>query len=468
MAADPPEISETPLENPSTTSGPNIEVPKSPEKRPEIPSPTNSAVKSPKDAAQEKEEEPPTLFYGYWKQGLYIKNPNKHFELKIGGKIMLDGGYLNSGSEIQTAFPDFYGAAGDFRKLSVAFSGNVWEKLDFKLEIDFANVQDIQDEWFRFPTIPVLKYLTFGHLKEPFSLENLSSLNYITFMEKALPNEPFAPGRNIGVLLDNRAKEDRRLTWALGWFLNTGSLSSVGDSRNQIDQTDGYNVSARVTGLPWYRDDGNNLLHLGVSYNYRNRDEAHSDSTIQFRARPESRLTDDRLIDTGDMTVEYVHIIDPEIAIVAGPLSFQGEFFYSWVNSGETYRFWGTYFYASVFLTGEHRIYNPSKGTFSSITPHENFELFGIFSKVEPDQDFKPHHGLGAFEIGARFSYMNLDDKDVQGGKEANVTVGLNWYFKSNARLILNYIYGNVKDREDPSIEDDWFNIFQARAQIYF
>ena len=41
-----------------------------------------------------EEQEPPTLFSGYWQQGLFIENPNHHFEMKIGGKIMADAGYI--------------------------------------------------------------------------------------------------------------------------------------------------------------------------------------------------------------------------------------------------------------------------------------------------------------------------------------------------------------------------------------
>lgn len=427
---------------------------------------------SPKTSAQAEPEndgqEPPTLFYGYWQQGLFIKNPNHHFEMKIGGKIMGDAGYIESSPEIQSAFPGFYGSVSDLRRLSVAFSGTVWQVLDFKTEMDFANVQDIKDQWIRFPTIPIIKYMTFGHIKEPFSLENLSSLNHITFMERSLANEPFAPGRNIGILFDNRAKKDRRLTWAFGGFLNTGSYSTNGDARNQIDQANGYNLSGRVTGLPWYCDEGKHLLHLGLSYNYRNRETVHAEAILQFRTRPESRLTDDRLIDTGEITVRDAHIFAPELAVVSGPFSFQGEFFYALVDAEEALRFWGIYGHASVFLTGESRIYNPSKGIFAAITPHENFEIFRDFSPDEPVQELRPRYGMGAFELGARYSYTDLNDREVKGGKEHNITTGLNWYFKTNIRIMLNYILIAVNDREDPPIENDWAHILQTRFQIHF
>ncbi len=87
---------------------------------------------------------------------------------------MADAGYIKSDDELKQAFPGLEGEAFKFRRVSVSFAGTIVEKVDFKVEIDFANVQDIKDEWLRFPGGPVLKFMTFGHIKEPFSLESLS------------------------------------------------------------------------------------------------------------------------------------------------------------------------------------------------------------------------------------------------------------------------------------------------------
>ena len=361
-----------------------------------------------KDTSQEsqKKKEPATLFRGYWKQGLIIEHPKKRFKIKIGGKFMVDGGYGFPGSEIQAAFPETDGWMGDVRIASLALSGNVWkQRIDFKFEIDFAHVQDIKDDWIRFPKVPVLKYLVFGHFKQPFSLEELSSLNYLTFMERGLPNEPFAPGRDIGIMAGNLLETQGWMTWRLGAFLNTGSLRTVGDARSQIERANGYDLSLRVTGLPWYRDDGKQVFHLGLSGNYRNRTTSNSDPVVQFSARPETRLISDRLISTGPIDADSAVIVAPELAIVSGPFSLQGEFFYAHVTAEEPLAFWGGYLYGSVFLTGEHRIYNRSNGTFSRLIPYQVFEPL-------KGKGF----GGGAVELGVRYSLVDLNDKDIRGG----------------------------------------------------
>ena len=441
--------------SPLTSDDSKSAVPSKTEAEPDsAPSSDNDASQ---DSAQEKEEHP-TLFRGYWKQGLIFEHPKKRFKFKRGGKFMMDGGYIDAGSELQAAFPEMAGWTGDIRIASVAVSGNVWkQRIDFKFEIDFAHVQDIKDDWIRFPKAPVLKHLVFGHFKQPFSLEQLSSLNYLTFMERALPNEPFAPGRDIGIMTGNLIQTQGRMTWRLGAFVNTGSLQTQGDARDQIEHANGYDLSLRVTGLPFYRDEGKHVVHLGLSGNYRNRTTSGSDPVVEFSARPETRLIRDRLIATGPILADSAVIAAPELAIVSGPFSLQGEVFYAHVNADDPLAFWGAYLYGSVFLSGEHRIYNRSNGTFSRLIPYRVFEpLKG-----------KGFRG-GAVELGLRYSTVDLNDKDVRGGEQTNLTGGLSWYIRSNLRLMFNYIHVRVKDRVEPEIDDDTAHIVQARFHIHF
>src|SRR5436189_82756 len=56
--------------------------------------------------------------------------------------------------------------------------------------------------------------------------------------------------------------------------------------------------------------------------------------------------------------------------------------------------------------------------------------------------------GLGAWQIGARFSYVNLNDKAVQGGLIYDWTFGLNWFLNPNVKFQANYI---VEHREGPT-----------------
>ena len=62
-------------------------------------------------------------------------------------------------------------------------------------------------------------------------------------------------------------------------------------------------------------------------------------------------------MDTGSIFSSGENLINIESALIHGPLSFQGEFFYMFTDAEEAGNpdFWGFYVYGSYFLTGEGR-----------------------------------------------------------------------------------------------------------------
>jgi hypothetical protein len=54
--------------------------------------------------------------------------------------------------------------------------------------------------------------------------------------------------------------------------------------------------------------------------------ESSSQSNAQVNPRPETYLTNDRLVNTGLFGLDRQTKINPELAIVSGPLSLQGEY----------------------------------------------------------------------------------------------------------------------------------------------
>jgi len=260
----------------------------------------------------------------------------------------------------------------------------------------------------------------------------------------------FSPGRNFGALaVGNRGGA---LTWSFGYFLNTGSLSFDGQSKDQLSAGNGIDLAIRITDLVQYQDDGRRLTHLGFSWSHGFRDGDREDPNAQLRTRPESFLTDVRLVDTGNLVNHRRDLIAIEAAWLNGPLSFQGEYFHAFTKSTEHLDFGGWYLSGSYVLTGETRKYRRAGGGFGEIKPVRSFHL--------------STGGWGALELALRYSSVDLNDKSVRGGKERNVTVGLNWYLTRKIRFMANYIYVNVKDRDEPPVSSGDANIFMARFQV--
>jgi phosphate-selective porin OprO/OprP len=302
--------------------------------------------------------------------------------------------------------------------------GSVYKNMEYKLQADFADGgADLKDVYLGLTDLSIGK-LRIGHFKEPFSLDELTSAKYITFLERGLPNA-FAPSRNSGFMLHDTALGNRA-TWAVGLFRDTD------DTGMDIDDG-GYNVTGRITGLPWYEDDGASLLHLGAAYSYRNPDDS-----LRYRSRPETHLTD-RFVDTLTFTSDQVDLLGLEAAWVEGPLSLQGEYVMASADlmGGSDPDFSGYYGQVSYFLTGEHRKYKASSAAFDRVKPRKNFAQGG---------------GCGAWELKARYSHIDLDSKTITGGELDDIAAGVNWYLNPNVRVMWDYIHADADDRGEADI----------------
>lgn len=95
-----------------------------------------------------------------------------------------------------------------------------------------------------------------------------------------------------------------------------------------------------------------------------------------------------------------------------------------------------------------------------------------MFKGVEvPERLRVSRGGAGVFELSARFSAIDLNDRRLDGGSERDLSVGLSWYPEPNVRLIANYVHGRVRpgeEQEDLGSRPFSFDVFVARAQIYW
>lgn len=310
---------------------------------------------------------------------------------------------------------------------------------EYRIEMDFALVgrPSFLDVWAGLKDVPGLGRLRVGHFFEPFSLERYTSNRFVTFMERALPDQPFAPARNMGVMATDTWL-DQRGTWAVGLF-RTDSDVFGDDTGDEFESA----LTARVTYLPWYDEasDGREYVHLGFGYSLR---DTNADQ-VRFRAQPEARLGSTTpnvpfLVDTGNVPAESYQLVGLEAAWVNGPFSVVSEYYAVPVNAAPTTTadclfFQGAYAQTSYFLTGEHRPYRRQNGTFDRVIPRRDFLRYR-----GPAKDKCVEVGPGAWEVAARVSGLDLDDGPVQGGRLTDVTLGLNWYLNPYLRVTANWV----------------------------
>jgi phosphate-selective porin OprO/OprP len=381
-----------------------------------------------------------------------MRGKYENFQFLIGGNIYYDAGRIESDRELEGAFHDLDGTHHDIRQLRLHTSAILMKSIEIRLDLDFTNKKQLMDNWIRISNVPVLNRFRFGHIKQPFSLEYTTSSRYITFMERSLPVTAFNPGRNFGIRYD-RGVSDRRFTWSAGAFVVTGAAEDLSDLRDQIDEHIGYSLALRASGLPYYSEEEKKLLHLGLSFTHNFVDDVSKHRKWGISTYPESRIQEDiKLVDTGPFEADNADILNLELAYVDGPFSLQSEYIVTFIDAEKSLRFWGIYASGSYFLTGEQREYNRASG---------------VFTGIKVKNAFHPLKGQwGALELAARFSYLDLNDEQISGGKEKNITLGLNWYLYQKTRLMFNYIHARVYDRDKPPVDEGDADFFILRFQF--
>ena len=253
--------------------------------------------------------------------------------------------------------------------------------------------------------------LDVGKMKEPISYE-LSGLSVL------LPHQerillPFFQTRSIGARLSGYLAGDR-ITWAAGAF-NDWLDSDVGQG------ADGNDYVARVTGLAFESEDKRDYLHLGLGYMWRGSD----DGTMKFAGKPESNVAD-RFVDTGNFPADHANEISWELLVNHRQFSLLAEGFNARVDSPETGypRFSGWYASGSWVLTGEHR-------------PYLRAQAYAAAPR--------PSRRMGAVELVAKYSRLDITDGTVDGGLFDKWYLGLNWWFSTQWKAGLGYGDGDLE-----------------------
>lgn len=270
--------------------------------------------------------------------------------------------------------------------------------------------------------------LTVGQHKQPTGMEQLSSSKNNDFISKAMLTNSFAVGRRLGTSYSYAAKD-----WSL-----TASWFGRELTRN-LAHGSGYGVR----GIWAPVNETGSILHLGLSYADYDTDA----DTLRLRARPDADLTSVRLIDTGSMAdTDRVSSVGFESMWINGPFKLQGEYMKTSADRYGTGNddFSGTAGYVSGVWNVTGETWGYKGGTPTTGKPHD------------------PASGM--WQLGLRYDTMDLDDGTVQGGRMDTWTAGINWYWRSNFKFMLNHV---MVDSERQDVEDNP-NITEARIQFYW
>jgi phosphate-selective porin OprO/OprP len=388
------------------------------------------------------------------KDKIEISSADGNHKWKFGGRVHLDSAFFND-DELDVS------SGSQFRRIRLDVDGTAYKDWFFKFQYDFTDNPrvGVRDMFVRYdgwkPTSIIV-----GNYKQPFSLEELTSSNNITFIERSLANTSVATllSRRTGIGVSTAFFEKATLMGSVFYNKAVGGTAPTG----AIDE--GFGIAGRGTFMPY--KSGSNIVHLGLAGVYMNASQDRE--TLAFSGRPEVPFFSagptgiSSTISTGALgsavdPVENITMFGAEAAVVYGPASVQGEYIMTNVErkTRDDVDINAFYVEGSYFLTGESRPYSFSSGSFGSIKP----------SKVAGKG------GWGAWQVALRYSSADFTDTNVNvfGGEEDNLTVGLNWYPTPTLKFMANYVTvldldratGNVQDGDEP-------DAFLLRSQWYW
>ncbi|MCA1714148.1 MAG: OprO/OprP family phosphate-selective porin, partial [Gammaproteobacteria bacterium] len=250
--------------------------------------------------------------------------------------------------------------------------------------------------------------VTIGHFKPYRSMEELTSSNEITMMER-----PFSSATGLF--------NGRQFQQGVG-YLRAGDNYTAGATvfnlRNAAgSRNEGAGAAVRFTYAPINNDDS--TLHFGVSYSHENANKGSANiaAAAVYAGR---RGPSQTIATTTGASGDSVDSIGLEAAGAFGPLFFQSEYARATFGrpSGGDHDLDTFYVMGSWMLNGGHKPYKPATGVFGS-------------PKVGQQ---------GLWELTAR--YDTIENRDVDSLRATSTTLGLNYYLNPNLRVMFNYIRG--------------------------
>jgi len=429
-----------------------------------------------------------------WNHGLEFRSPQEDFRFHVGGRYQFDTAWFGADQAVQNNINIPYGDGVDFRRARFRMDGTVYDVIEWATEIDFVNsfragnqpvsitnpgftentTIALTDFWWQIRDVPMLGSVRVGQHKEGIGFEHLVSSRFLPFMERSFNQDTFYGGvfngftPGISAMRNYGANDQGLIHYGLFKPTNNVFGYSTGDGD--------YSIVGRVTRLLWYDDDGRQLLHLGVSGKQASavRQAASRDRVQTFRTRDAVRsgLSQDWSVPAGiSLYGDDYQQVNVEIAAVSGPWTLQGEYLVSGLQDASvnlaapspgTAVYHGGYLQLLYFLTGESDHYNKRTGVFERVSPHRNFGGKNACG----DSILRG----GAWQIGARYNYLDLNDIGLNGGVLHNQTLGLNWFLNPNVKAQLNYsaTYRDVSETIAFAAGSGWIHGYGLRLAMDF
>jgi phosphate-selective porin OprO/OprP len=347
-----------------------------------------------------------------WKGSPRFVQGDRQFKVK--GRIQADANQIAAPGGLADRGLGF---SSEMRRIRLGGEGSLGSGFAYKLEVELSdNNVDLVDTFMTYRGGDWQVML--GNHNAFQSLDELTGDTSGSVMERAAFTDAFNFERRLGISAQYARGP---LLAQFGVFTDDiGALANDSDGPSGGDENNSYSLDGRIVLAPRI---GKTQLHFGGSAHWRRLDRL-ADEDTRYRQRPFVHSTNTRLIGTPAMNVAQETSYGLELAAISGRWHGAGEVHALRANrvglSGVTFR--GGYAELGYFLTkGDSRGYRNS-----------------IFTSKAPARPLG-ENGIGSIQVNLRYDYLDLDSRDIRGGKQNGYIAALIWSPIQYLRFNLNY-----------------------------
>lgn len=359
------------------------------------------------------------------------------WSFKPRGRILIDAGTVSGPAGINDRSMGF---ASEMRRARLGVEGKIPGGFGYKAEFDFTEGKAEATDLF-------LQYhdkgwrVTVGQHNDFQSLEELTSSNDTSFMERAAFTDAFNFRRRVGVSGEKAAGP---LLAQAGVF--TDDVTALSN-----DENNSVGLAGRLVFAPKL---GETQLHLGINGHWR--DTGSLPESTRYRQRPLVHFNDMRFVATPTLAVERDQQLGLEGLVINGPFHVMAET--KWLKARQPGAlvdptFFGAAIEAGYFFTGETRGYRD-----------------GMIKSTKVKKPLGAG-GMGALSLNLRYDFLDLNDAGIVGGHQNAYMASLIWAPVDALRFMVNYArlqYDDAAIATATGDRDYGVDALGVRAQIVF
>ncbi|MDR0521608.1 MAG: hypothetical protein LBH00_07120 [Planctomycetaceae bacterium] len=412
------------------------------------------------------------------------KDPKKGFTANLDGRVYLESYHISGDSSSPLAALNTDNDYNGIKDLRIGLRGEGYDIFDYQVQFFFgnANTVEVRDVWLGVKNVPLLEYVKIGHYRVEDGIANLTGNHNINFLE--FDGRDFATGRRIGVSTQHLWAQERLRIFAGLYEAKNVVQSNRNETVNGVGNDWGTITNLRITYAPYIsrgkdgKYNGKNFLLFGGNYSYFDTARTggvHADGDFQQRYATLNPAFQNYASTLG-ATNSYQQF-GLEFALQKGPFAVQSETYARVFNNVAQHdpTVWGTYAQVRYFLSGDYRKFTPSSATWGGVDLKHNLDLQKI-------NDHNLVKWLGALEVAAKWSYTDTshidpartpppgetDPDKVFTGSVNDITLGLNWYWNPQTRLMFDYIHVMPSHRTTAGRDHSDIDIFATSFRYHF